>query len=419
MFEDVETIIMAGGEGRRLMPLTKYRPKPAVPFGGKYRIIDFVLSNCLNSGLRRIYVLTQYRSGSLLKHIQEGWHISSSGLGNEYIYCVPAQQKISTEWYKGTADAIRQNLDLISDKKVKTVIILSGDHIYKMNYKTMLDYHLQHGADLTIAAIKVDRELAKTLGVIEVDEKFKLISFVEKPLVPKTIPNEPQYSYVSMGIYIFKSEVLMKVLEGSGNDFGKEIIPKMIGENYKIWIYDYIKYNKIADYIISVNNGVRQKVLVDRTSDSAYWRDVGTIESYFEASMDLIGVNPVFNLYGERWPFRTLQRPLPPTKFVLGGLAHESILSDGCIISGGKVWRAILSPSVIIEKDALVEESIIFDNVTIEPGAKIRRSIIDKDVTVCAGVKLGYNSKTDLERGCTISASGIVIVPRNSVIGSC
>ncbi len=402
------------------MPLTQLRSKAAVPFGGKYRIIDFTLSNCINSGLRQIFVLTQYRSSSLNKHIQEGWHISGSGLGNEFIYSVPAQQKTGNNWYRGTADALRQNLDLIAGKDINDILVLSGDHIYKMNYQLMLDFHRRKGADLTISALRVKKDLAAgQLGVIEADTTWKMVGFEEKPEKPRTVRDDPDSALVSMGVYIFKVSVLIDVLHGGEDDFGKDVIPYMMTRNNCVYVYDYENENKIEDFVVQAKNGVRQKLLVDKTRDSCYWRDVGTIESYYDASMDLIGVDPMFNLYGEKWPFRSYQRDIPPTKIVLGGNAQESILSDGCIISGGRVWRSVLSPEVVVERDAVVDESILFNNVTIEPGVSLRRTIVDKNVTICSGVNLGFDLEADKKKGCFVTRGGIVVVPKDIVLGHC
>jgi len=272
-------IIMAGGAGERLQPLTRERSKSAVPFGGKFRLIDLTLSNCINSGLRQIFILTQYRSWSLQKHIQEGWGISISGLG-DYIYCMPAQQKLGTDWYRGTADAIRQNLDLVGKRDVEHVLILSGDHVYKMNYLQMADYHRMKDADLTISAARVRKEQAAgKLGVLEVNQAHGIIRFEEKPAQPKTIADAPDDVFASMGIYFFKVGTLREALKGSEDDFGKDIIPKMIGKSFKIFAYDYDKENKIEDFVIEVKEGRRQKVLVPRTRDSTYWKDVGSIDS--------------------------------------------------------------------------------------------------------------------------------------------
>jgi glucose-1-phosphate adenylyltransferase len=407
-------VILAGGEGHRLQPLTLGRSKAAVPFAGKYRIIDFTLSNCLNSGIRQIYVLTQYMSGSLNIHIQEGWGISLSGLG-EFVYVVPPQQKMGLDWYRGTADALRQNLDLINRKAREQVLVLSGDHIYKMDYRQIINYHRSRGADLTIAAVRVPRGTAAgTLGVLEVDDIYRLIGFEEKPQNPRTLADDPESSLASMAVYVFNKSTLNEMLhQSTEDDFGKGIIPAMLSKGSSIAVYDFMKENRIEDFIIEVVNGVRQKSLVERTKDSAYWRDVGTIDSYYEASMDLVGVDPIFNLYGEKWPFRTYQNVLSaPSKFILGGNAMESLVSAGCIISGGYVWRSIISPHVIVERDSIIQDSIIFDRCEIQPGAKIKWAIVDKEVTVHAGATLGVDLEKDKSQGCMVSEKGIVVVPK-------
>ena len=416
--DKVLAIIMAGGMGERLQPLTRERSKSSVPFAGKFRLIDFTLSNCINSGVRQVFVLTQYRSGSLNKHIQDGWGISSSGLG-DFIYCVPAQQKLGADWYRGTADAVRQNLDLVWKKGIEHALILSGDHVYKMNYGQMVAFHKMKNAGLTTSAIRVRKEeAAGRLGVLEVDQSYRMLGFKEKPAQPKTIVDAPDYVLASMGIYLFKAGTMREALQEEGHDFGKEIIPRMIGKGHDIFVYDYEKENKIEDFVFEVKEGRRNKILVEQTRDSGYWRDVGIIESYYEASMELLGVDPLFNLYGEKWPFRTYQRPLPPSKYVVGGRTSDSIVCDGCIVSGGMVRGSILSPGVVVERDALVEESIIFDDVTIEPNARIRRAIIDKEARIQAGASLGYDREADTRRGCTISDTGIVVVPKGMGIAA-
>jgi glucose-1-phosphate adenylyltransferase len=410
-------IIMAGGAGERLKPLTKERSKAAVPFGGKFRLIDLTLSNCVNSGLRRIFVLTQYLSQSLSRHLQEGWGISGSGLG-DFVYCVPAQQRLGTDWYRGTADAVRQNINLIKTRGVEDVVILSGDHVYKMDYSQLVDFHRMKHAGLTISGVREKKErAARTLGVLEVDQDQRLIGFEEKPAEPKTLAEVPDYAMVSMGVYIFKVGTLLEALRGQEDDFGKHVIPTLMGKRNDIYVYDFEKENRISDLVVEVKDGIREKVLVDRTRDSSYWRDVGTIDSYYEASMDLVGVDPQFNLYGERWPIRTFQRPLPPSKCVLGGRTPQSIICDGCIVSDGTVWNSILSPGVIVERDAAVEQSVIFDDVTIEPGARIRRAIIDKESRIRVGASIGYDHESDNRRGCTVSPNGITVVPKGSDIG--
>lgn len=412
----VLAIIMAGGAGERLQPLTGGRSKAAVPFGGKFRLIDFTLSNCVNSGLRQIYVLTQYLSESLNRHIQNGWGISTSGLG-DFIYCVPAQQKLGADWYRGTADAVRQNFNLVRTRDFEDVLILSGDHVYKMNYLQLVTYHRAKKAGLTVSAIREKRERAAgTLGVLEIDQDHRLIGFEEKPVQPKTLADAPDYALASMGVYIFKVGTLLEALQGQDDDFGKHIIPGMIGKHHDIYVYDYEKENKIEDFKVEVKDGIREKILVDKTRDSSYWKDVGTIDSYYEASMDLVGVDPLFNLYGERWPIRTYQRPLPPSKCVFDGKTPQSIVCDGCIVSGGAVWSSILSPGVIVERDAVVEQSVIFDDVIIEPGARIRRAIVDKESRIRSGASIGYDRETDKRRGCTISDNGIVVVAKGADI---
>jgi glucose-1-phosphate adenylyltransferase len=415
--ERVLAIVMAGGSGERLQPLTRGRSKAAVPFGGKFRLIDFTLSNCVNSGLRHIFVLTQYRSGSLNRHIQDGWGISTAGLG-DFIYCIPAQQKLGQEWYQGTADAVRQNLNLIRAEDFEDVLILSGDHIYKMDYRQFLTYHSTTRASLTIAAIREKKERAAgVLGVLEIDSGNRLIGFEEKPAQPKAMPGAPGWALASMGVYAFKVETLIEALKGQENDFGERVIPKMLGRNQNIFVYDYQKENRIADFRIEVNNGIREKLPVEKTRDSSYWKDVGTIDSYYEASMELLDVDPLFNLYGERWPLRTNCRSLPPTKCILGGRSLESMVSDGCIISGGNVWKSILSPGVIVEREAAVQESVIFDDVIIEPWARIKRTIVDKESRIRAGAQVGYDAEADKKRGCIVSDKGIVVVPKGADLG--
>lgn len=412
----VLAIILAGGAGERLQPLTRERSKASVPFAGKYRLIDLVLSNCVNSGIRRIFVLTQYLSESLNRHIQDGWPISSSGLG-DFIYCIPAQQKMGSVWYRGTADAVRQNLNLLAGKDIEDVLILSGDHVYKMNYLRFLDFHRLKNAGLTVSAIRTPKEQAAgRLGVLEVDEYRRLIGFEEKPLQPKTLPEAPNYALASMGIYIFRVNNLLQALRGEGMDFGKHIIPGMIGGRRDLFVYDYEEKNQITDYEIKVEFGIREKVLVESTRDSTYWKDVGTIDSFYEASMDLLSIDPGFSLYGERWPLRTYQRQLPPSKCILGGKITDSIVSDGCIISGGSVGHSVLSPGVIVERDAVVEHSVIFDDVLIEPGARLRRAIIDKECKIHAGASIGHNHQLDTARGCTVTDSGIVVIPKGTEI---
>jgi glucose-1-phosphate adenylyltransferase len=331
----------------------------------------------------------------------------------DYIYCIPAQQKLGVEWYRGTADAVRQNLNLVRRKDVDNVLILSGDHVYKMNYLQFLAYHRMKKSGLTMSAVRVRKELAsERLGVLEIDQDHRLIGFEEKPVQPKTGADAPGYALVSMGIYIFEVDTLLEALQAKGQDFGKDIIPGMIGGDHEIFVYDYQEENKIQDLEVIVKDGIREKKLTDKTRDSSYWRDVGSLDSYYEANVELVTVDPLFSLYGERWPLRTYQPPLPPSKCILGGKISDSIICDGCIISGGTVQGSILSPGVIVEKDAVVEQSVIFDDVVIEPGANVRRAIVDKESRIRAGASIGYDREADRRRGYIISDNGIVVVPK-------
>ena len=394
----VLAMILAGGRGERLYPLTRDRAKPAVPFGAIYRIIDFTLSNCLNSGIRRIYALTQYKSTSLQRHIQLGWNILSAPLG-EFIEAVPAQQRIDEHWYQGTADAIFQNIYTLQVERPDLVLILSGDHIYKMDYRKMIAFHLEKGADLTVAAIRMDRKLSREFGVIEVDGDWRIIGFQEKPEEPKTIPGDPGGILASMGIYVFNTEVLVRRLiedarSDSSHDFGKDIIPMMIGKD-QVFAFDFRQGD---------------------CGGTGYWRDVGTIDAYYEANMDLISVTPQLNLYDPQWPILTHQPTSPPAKTVWMeegrmGTALNSIISNGCIISGGNVKRSILSPNVTVHSFAEVEDSILLEGVDVGRNAKIKRTIIDKEVQIPPGMEIGYHLDEDAKR-FTVTASGIVVVPK-------
>lgn len=407
MMKKVLTFIMAGGKGERLWPLTKDRTKPAVPFGGIYRIIDFALSNAINSGLRRVYVLTQYKSASLHRHIRLGWNILASELG-EYIELLPAQQRIGDTWYLGTADAIYQNLYTLELDKPDEVLILAGDHLYKMNYYSMIDFHRQVEADLTVGVVEMEKEKTTYLGVVEVDSVGRVRGFREKPSNPKTIPNEPNKIYASMGIYIFKTDILDTQLQedsrkrNSTHDFGKDIIPQMLKKGLKIAAYNFIDENK---------------------NEAKYWRDIGTIDAYYEANMDLIRVDPVFNLYDHEWPIRTYQEQFPPAKTVFAGeeitsrvgLMLDSLVSGGCIISGGRVQRSILSPNVRIHSYSQVYESILMEGVNVGRYAKIKKAIIDKDVDIPAGTVIGYDLEQDMKK-FFVSDSGIVVVAKGTEI---
>ncbi|MBL1212803.1 MAG: glucose-1-phosphate adenylyltransferase [Ignavibacteriae bacterium] len=397
------TLILAGGLGERLKPLTSVRTKPSVPFGGKYRIIDFALSNCLNSGLRKIYVLTQYKSDSLNQHLYEAWNIFNPELG-EFIYSVPPQQKTSNNWYLGTSNAIYQNLNFIREDSVESALILSGDHIYKMDYLKMLEYHLQKEADLTIACFYVPVDQANRYGIVGIDDEYNIKSFIEKPNNPPETPDKPGHSFVNMGVYIFKAGILKSVLEKMmaekipSEDFGKHVIPYMIKNKYKTRAYRFE----------DLNGG-----------SNPYWVDVGTIDSYYAASMDLIRVNPDFNLYDFAWPLRTKQLQYPPAKTLSHegervGRVFNSLVSDGTIISGGLVERSILGFNVRVNSYTYVTDSIVFDNVDIGRHSRIRRAIIDKNVKIPEHTEIGFNPEEDGKK-FTISDTGIVVIPKGYV----
>ncbi|MBI5807661.1 MAG: glucose-1-phosphate adenylyltransferase [Ignavibacteriales bacterium] len=395
------TMILAGGQGERLFPLTKERTKPSVPFGGKYRIIDFTLSNCLNSGLRKIYVITQYKSDSLSRHLYEAWNIFNPDLG-EFIYSIPPQLKTSNNWYLGTANAIHQNMNLIEDESYENLLLLSGDHIYKMDYLKMIQYHKEKDADLTLSSIEVPSSTANRFGVIDIDDSYRVKSFIEKPKVPPEIPDKPGLSFVNMGIYVFKSSVIKDVFQKMDKekipsyDFGKDVIPYMINNGYKVQAYRFVDENKKAE---------------------PYWVDVGTIDSYYAASMDLINVIPHFNLYDFDWPLRTRQLQFPPAKTISHegervGRAINSLITDGTIISGGLVERSILGYNVRVNSYSYITDSIIYDNCNIGRHARIRRTIIDKNVVVPEGMEIGFDAETDKKR-FTVSETGIVVIPKN------
>ena len=394
----VLAIILAGGRGERLYPLTRDRAKPAVPFGAIYRIVDFSLSNCLNSNIRHVYALTQYKSTSLHRHIQLGWSILCAPLG-EFIEVIPAQQRVDEEWYQGTADAIYQNMYILQDERPDLVLVLAGDHIYKMDYRKMIAHHMEKKADLTIGAIRMDRRFSREFGVIEIDPAWRIIGFQEKPAEPRTIPGDPEGILASMGIYVFNIETLVRRLiddtrSDSSHDFGKDIIPSMIGKD-QVFAFDFSKGDQ---------------------GGTGYWRDVGTIDAYFDANMDLISVTPQLNLYDPQWPILTYQAPYPPAKTVHAekermGTVVNSVISNGCIISGGTVKRSILSPRAHVHSFAEVEDSILFEGVDIGRRAKIRRAIIDKEVHIPQETEIGFNPDEDAKR-FTVTPSGIAVVPK-------
>ncbi len=399
--KDTLGVLLAGGAGERLYPLTRDRAKPAVTFGGIYRIIDITLSNCINSDLRRVYILTQYKALSLNRHIREGWNLVSRALG-EFVEILPPMKRVSENWYLGTADAVYQNIYSIGSEQPKHVLILSGDHIYKMNYGLMLDQHRESGADVTLATILVDPSEVSRFGVVAVDREGRIVGFQEKPqLTDIRSPYNPRMVSASMGVYLFNTDVLIPVLlkdaedPESSHDFGHDILPKMM-EDYRVYSYNFVDENK---------------------KEALYWRDVGTLEAYYEANMDLVAVSPVFNLYDKEWPIRTHQRQYPPAKFVFAepgrmGLALDSVVSAGCIISGGAVRNCVISPDVRVNSYAEVDSSILFTHVNVGRHCRIRRAILDRDVSIPEGTVIGFDPQADRQR-YFVTDSGITVVTRD------
>lgn len=408
--DETLVMILAGGEGKRLFPLTRDRAKPAVPFGGRYRIIDFVLNNFVNSGYFKIKILTQYKSDSLNKHITRGWNLSSSI--NQYVDLVPAQMRTNASWYKGTADAVFQNLNIILDEAPKYVCVFGGDHVYKMDISQMHAYHKEVNADLTISAIPVPLELASEYGIIEVDENWRLTNFIEKPTTkPKTIPGNDRMCLASMGNYIFTTKELVSALnedalnQNSNNDFGKNIIPQMLKESKNIFVYDFSK-NEVPEML---------------ETEKGYWRDVGTIDAYWSANMDLISHSPELNLYSKVWPIRTYNYNDPPAKFIWEendrvGMATNSLVSEGCVISGGSLSKCILSPQVLINSFSNISESILMENVNVGRYCEIKKAIIDKNVDIPPYTKIGVSKDDDIKRGFYVTKNGITVVPKGAVL---
>jgi len=406
--DDALVMILAGGEGKRLYPLTKDRAKPAVPFGGRYRIIDFVLNNFINSGFFKIKVLTQYKSDSLNKHITRGWALSP--FLNQYVDLAPAQMRTGSDWYRGTADAIYQNVFHITDEAPDYVCIFGGDHIYKMDVSQMLDYHKEKNADLTISAIPIPIEEAHEFGIIEVDDDWKLINFVEKPqTAPKSIPGNPNMCLASMGNYIFNKDSLLKALEedekieNSNHDFGKNVIPMMLNEGKRIYVYNF--------------NDNAFPGMSDR--ERGYWMDVGSIDAYWQANMDLLDYDPELNLYSQAWPLRTFNYNYPPAKFIWEegervGMATNSMVSEGCIVSGAGLSRCVLSPKVKVNSFSQISESILMENVEIGRHSRIKKAIIDKNVIVPANTRIGFNKEEDIKRGFHVSPNGVTVVPKGA-----
>ncbi len=417
--KNVLALIMAGGKGERLMPLTEHRSKPAIPFGGIYLLIDLTLSNCINSEVYKIIVLPQYKAQTLIQHLEHGWNIFSPALGH-YLKIVPPQMMAGEKWYQGTADSIRQNAHLVLQESPEHLLVLSGDHVCKMDYSLLKDYHVAHDADVTIAVIELNAEMAGEYGILEVDPEFKVRGFQEKPEHPKTIPGDSKHVLASMGIYIFKTDVLMDLLSRDDKpDFGKDILPNIL-DTHKVMAYPYRRENRIEDVIFYTDDeGVRQEKAVETLRDSGYWRDVGTLDAYWNANMDLTGIDPFFNMYGVRWPVRTYQRQFPPVKTVFdqesgetrAGRALDSLVSHGCIISGGLVRNSVLSYNVFVHSWALVEESVIMENVVIGRNSRIKKAIISEGVRIPPETSIGYNPKEDRRR-FRVTSRGITVVTK-------
>jgi glucose-1-phosphate adenylyltransferase len=403
--EGILTILLAGGAGERLAPLTRDQPKPMMPFGGIYRLIDLTLSNCLNSGLSKIYVLTQYKALSLNRHIRQVWNILSPELG-QFIEAVPPTQRLRDTWYLGTADAVYQNMQSIVDERLPYVLILSADHVYKMNYAHMLDWHVERGADVTVATTRISPSDSGRFGIVSMDEEYSIQEFEEKPAHDRAARSRfhQDVCSASMGVYLFSTPVLLEALkedaedDSSSHDFGRDVLPRLMGRR-RVVAYDFVDENR---------------------KDMVYWRDVGTLEAYFEANMDLVAVTPEFNLYDQDWPLRTSMPPLPPAKFVFAsegrcmGLALDSIVSHGCIISGGRVTRSVLSPGVRVECQASVENCLLFSGVQVGPHSRVRNAIVDHNLKIPEYAVIGLDPEVNRREGHTVTDSGLVIVHADS-----
>ncbi|MGQ7847102.1 glucose-1-phosphate adenylyltransferase [Granulosicoccus sp. 3-233] len=403
--EETICVLLAGGQGTRLYPLTSDRAKPSVPFGGKYRIIDFTLSNCLHSNIRRVLVLTQYKSHSLQKHLRDAWSIYSPELG-EYITAVPPQMRTGESWYSGTADAIFQNLYLLERSGAKRVLILSGDHVYRMDYAAMLQQHIEQKADLSVACMRVPIAEASSFGIMTVDKSDRVIDFIEKPTQAAPLPDDDQHALASMGIYVFDIDVLRAQLDAdhaardSSHDFGHDLLPGLIATH------------RVAGYQFGGQGG--------RVSPDRYWRDVGTLDSYFEANMDLLSSVPPLDLYQDSWPIRTYQGQHPPARVTSSetgniGSIRNCMLGNGSVVNGGTVIDSILSARVHVDEAAHVESSILFDGVQVGAGAILRRCIVDKDVRIPAGTRIGCDPTTDARR-FHVSSKGVVAVPKDAFV---
>ncbi len=404
LFQDVLALVLAGGQGERLYPLTRDRGKPAVPFGGVYRIIDFTLSNCLNSGMRRMYVLVQYKSGSLQRHVFRAWSSLFSDELDEWVRTVPPQLRVGQRWYQGTADAVYQNIYLLEQEKPRRVLILSGDHVYKMDYRRLVEAHEASGAAATVAAVQVPLAQASSFGVLEVDPAWRITAFREKPKDPKPVPGRPDVALVNMGVYCFDTETLVRAVmadarRDSKHDFGYDILPSLV-RGGKLHAFPFVDENR---------------------KEQLYWRDIGTLDSYYEASMDLVAVDPVFNLYDREWPLRGLPSQLPPAKTVFAqeepggrlGIVLDSLVSGGVIVSGGRVERSILGPEVRVNSYAKVADSVLMDGVDVGRHARVRRTIVDKGVRIPPSFVVGEDPEEDRKR-FLVTEGGVVVIPRDT-----
>ncbi len=401
----VLAMILAGGKGERLYPLTRDRAKPAVPFGGTYRIIDFTISNCINSGVRKIYILTQYKSLSLDRHIQRTWNFLNNRVG-EFVYIVHAQQRINENWYKGTADAIYQNFYTLQQERPDLVLVLSGDHVYKMDYRDIINYHVSKKADLTISAMEFDKKYSRDFGVLQTDENRRAVGFQEKPAKPRTTPHNPDSILINMGVYVFNTDILVKRLienakkADTQHDFGKNIIPSMLKTD-SVFVFPFVD---------------------KKTKKPGYWKDVGSIDAYYEANIDLLSNNPGTFLIDSNWPVFTYEKQAAPAKIIgfekkdnlTYGPVTNSIVSKGCVINNARIDHSVLSTYVSVDEYSYVKDSILIDNIRVGKRCRIQKAIVDKGVIIPDGTEVGYNLKKDSKK-YTVTDSGIVVIPRNAV----
>ncbi|MDR2350207.1 MAG: glucose-1-phosphate adenylyltransferase [Deltaproteobacteria bacterium] len=419
--KNVIALIMAGGKGERLMPLTQSRSKPSIPFGGIYLLADLTLSNCINSEVYKILVLPQYKSQTLIQHLETGWNFFSPSLGH-FLRIVPPQMMKGDKWYQGTADSIRQNLEMIEAEKPSHLLILSADHVYKMDYSRFKRHHEKNKADVTIAVIETAKDQAREYGVLQVDEKFRVTGFQEKPKNPATIPGHPDTCLASMGIYLFSADVLLDLLKTDDKpDFGKDILPGILS-SHKVMAYPYRKENKIEDVVFFTDSeGTRAETPMEVAPDSGYWRDVGNLDAYWNANMDLCGLTPYFNLYGVKWPMRTSPRQFPPVKTLsvqenkgetLHGMSRDSLVSHGCILGGGIVRHSVLSYNVSVHRGVEVDESVIMENVDIGRFSTIKKAIVSEGTKIPSNTEIGIDPAKDRKK-YKVTPRGIVVVTKN------